>query len=30
MDKMKDYIKALRENKGYKWISKHGWGLNMQ
>ena len=27
MDNMKNYIKALRENKGYDWIASHGWSL---
>ena len=28
MDNMKNYIKALRENKGYDWIANHGWEMN--
>lgn len=27
MDKMKDYIKALKEGNGYGWIANHGYRL---
>lgn len=28
MDKMKEFIRALREGKSYDWIANHGWELN--
>ena len=27
MSKMQQYIEALKEGKGYDWISRHGWDL---
>ena len=27
MNGIKEYIKALREGKGYDWIANHGWEL---
>ena len=27
MDRMKDYIKALKEGNGYGWIANHGYSL---